>query len=81
MVGRRQLQMGIRDRVWTSVVGGVIHASCQLAVAVMAMRQPALFFGAPLLLGLSIVTAVFIGLVCDNLDGPARRFLHASGRR
>jgi len=47
----------------------------------MAMRQPALFFGAPLLLGLSIVTAVFIGLVCDNLDGPARRFLHAAKRK
>ena len=64
--------------VWTSVVGGVIHASCQLAIAVMAMRQPALFFGAPLLLGLSIVTAVCIGLVCDNLDGLAGRFLHAA---
>jgi hypothetical protein len=34
-----------------------------------------------LLLGLSIITAVFIGLVCDNLDGPARRFLYAAKRR
>ena len=67
--------------VWASVVGGVVHASCQLAIAVMALRQPALLFSAPVLLGLSIVTAVFIGLVCDNLDGPARRFLQATKKR
>lgn len=67
--------------VWTSVVGGVVHAGCQLAIAVMALRQPALFFSAPALLGLSIITAVFIGLVCDHLDGPARRFLQATRKR
>ncbi len=67
--------------VWTSVVGGVVHASCQLAIAVMALRQPSLFFAAPALLGLSIITAVFTGLVCDNLDGPAKRFLQTTKRR
>jgi uncharacterized membrane protein len=67
--------------VWTSVIGGVVHASCQLIIAVAAMRQPALFAGAPLLLGLSIVTAVSIGIVCDNLDAPAKRLMQANKRR
>ena len=56
--------------VWTSVVGGVVHASCQLIIAV-----------APVLLGLSIITAVSIGLVCDNLDAPVRRLIQANKRR
>jgi len=67
--------------VWTSVVGGVVHASCQLIIAVAAMRQPPLFAGAPVLLGLSIITAVSIGLVCDNLDAPVRRLIQANKRR
>lgn len=67
--------------VWTSVVGGVVHASCQLIIAVAAMRQPALLAGAPVLLGLSIITAVSIGLVCDNLDAPVRRLIQANKRR
>jgi len=62
------------------VIGGVVHASCQLIIAVAAMRQPALFAGAPLLLGLSIVTAVSIGIVCDNLDAPAKRLMQANKR-
>lgn len=66
--------------VWTSVIGGIVHASCQLIIAVAAMRQPALFAGAPLLLGLSIITAVSIGIVCDNLDAPAQRLMQ-SGKR
>ncbi|MEA4882430.1 MAG: Gx transporter family protein [Clostridia bacterium] len=67
--------------VWASVIGSIVHASCQLAIAIIALQQPGLLIGAPVLMGLSIVTGVFIGIACDSLDGAVRQYVRSRNRR
>ncbi|MGB4338611.1 MAG: Gx transporter family protein [Bacillota bacterium] len=67
--------------VWASLAGAITHASVQMAIAVYAMRQPALLVAFPLLLGLSMITGVFIGLVCDGLRKPLERFAASNRKR
>lgn len=67
--------------VWTSCTGSIVHASAQMAIAVYTLAQPALLVSFPMLLGLSLVTGVFIGLVGDNLEKPVERFIASRQKR
>jgi heptaprenyl diphosphate synthase len=53
--------------VGVSVIGAAAHSLSQLAVAVALLRHPGLWLYLPMLLGLSILTGVFIGLACDRV--------------
>lgn len=61
--------------VWASLVGSATHAGVQMAIAIWALGQPALLAAFPFMLGLSLITGVFIGLVCDGLEKPLQRFM------
>jgi len=52
-----------------------------MAIAIRALGQPTLLAAFPFMLGLSLITGVFIGLVCDGLDKPLRRFMVNRERR
>ncbi|OPZ65082.1 MAG: Heptaprenyl diphosphate synthase component I [Firmicutes bacterium ADurb.Bin506] len=67
--------------VWASLAGATAHASVQMAIAIRVLGQPTLLVSFPLLLGLSLITGVFIGLVCDGLDKPLHRFIVDRDRR
>lgn len=67
--------------VWASLAGATAHASVQMAIAIRALGQPTLLAAFPFMLGLSLITGVFIGLVCDGLDKPLRRFMVNRERR
>jgi len=67
--------------VWASLAGATTHASVQMAIAIRALGQPTLLAAFPFMLGLSLITGVFIGLVCDGLQKPLQRFVGSQERR
>ncbi|MCR4427150.1 MAG: Gx transporter family protein [Firmicutes bacterium] len=63
------------SNVAVSVIGATVHSLAQLGVAAILIRHPALLAYLPVLLGASMLTGVFIGLVCDRLSPVLARVM------
>lgn len=56
-----------QSNVGLSVAGAVTHSTAQVMVAVHLTHHPGIWMYLPVLLGLSMLTGVFIGIVCDKV--------------
>lgn len=56
-----------QSNVGLSVAGAVTHSTAQVMVAVYLTHHAGLWIYLPVLLGLSMLTGVFIGIVCDKV--------------
>lgn len=55
------------NHVFVSVVGAIAHSVAQITVASQILRHSGIWYYLPILIGLSTITGVFIGLVCDKV--------------
>lgn len=55
------------NNIFVSVIGAITHSITQLTIASYLIKHSGLLYYLPLLLGLSTLTGVFIGLVCDKV--------------
>lgn len=69
------LSMGIASKlkrlgsnnIFVSVIGAITHSVAQIIVAANIINHSGIWFYLPILLGLSMLTGVFVGLVCEKV--------------
>ncbi len=56
-----------KNNIFVSVIGAIAHSLAQITVASQLLRHVGIWYYLPLVLGLSTLTGVFIGLVCEKV--------------